>query len=114
MMRFSIYSGSVLVGYSALESGDFSMGVAFGVFEPADGYAGIQSECRTNHRDQSALKLSVQTRTGEAIPCVGVGILDYTEDLMSPCIEVNILGVPHTVYGELFPEHVAEHERQFN
>jgi len=114
MTRFSIYSGSVLVGYSALESGDPSMGVAFGVFEPTDGYVGIQSECRTNHSDQSALNLSVQTQTGRVIPCAGVGILDYTEELTFPCIEVNILGVPHAVYGELFPELVASHERQFN
>jgi len=114
MMRFSIYSGSVLVGYSALESGDPSMGVAFGELEPADGYLGIQSECRTNHSDQSALNLSVQTRTGSVIPCAGVGILDYTEELMSPYIEVNILGVPNATYRELFPNQVAKNERQFD
>ncbi|RBH55838.1 MULTISPECIES: hypothetical protein [Pseudomonas] len=90
------------------------MGVAFGEFEPADGYVGIQSECRTNHSDQSALNLSVQTRTGRVIPCAGVGILDYTEELMPPCIEVNILGVPHAVYIELFPNQVARYTRQFD
>jgi hypothetical protein len=39
MTRFSIYSGLVLVGYSALDYGDPPMGFASGKFELADGYA---------------------------------------------------------------------------
>jgi hypothetical protein len=38
MEWFHIYSGSVLVGRSALETGDPPMGVVSGEFEPADGY----------------------------------------------------------------------------
>jgi hypothetical protein len=114
MTRFSIYSGLVLVGYSALEYGDPPMGVAFGQLEPADGYAAIQDECSTNHRDQTALDLSVQTEAGLVIPCVGLAILDYSEELTPPCIEVNIFGIPHPFYGELFPEQVTLYERQFS
>jgi len=90
MMRFSIYSGLVLVGYSALDYGDPPMGVAFGQFEPADGYAAIQNQCSTNHHDQTVLDLSVQTEAGLVIPCAGLAILDYSEELAPPCIEVNI------------------------
>lgn len=114
MTRFSIYSGLVLVGYSALKYGDPPMGIAFGQFEPADGYASIQSECSTNHHDQSVLDLSVQTEAGLVIPCAGLAILDYSKEFPLPCIEVNILGIPHPLYGELFPEQVTLYERQFS
>lgn len=103
MRRFTVYSGSVLVGHSALEFGDPPMGVAFGPFEPAKGYAAIENECRTNHRDQSGLNLSVQTETGMVIPCEGVGILDYSQE-QAACIEINILGVPAPLYSRLFAQ----------
>ncbi|PWK41482.1 hypothetical protein LOY55_18290 [Pseudomonas sp. B21-040] len=114
MMRFSIYSGLVLVGYSALDYGDPPMGVAFGQFEPADEYAAIQNQCSTNHHDQTVLDLSVQTEAGLVIPCAGLAILDYSEELPPPCIEVNIFGIPHPLYGELFPKQVTLYERQFS
>lgn len=107
MMRFSIYSGLVLVGYSALDYGDPPMGVVFGQFEPADGYAAIQNQCSTNHHDQTVLDLSVQNEAGLVIPCAGLSILNYSEELAPPCIEVNIFGIPHPLYGELFPQHVT-------
>ena len=114
MTRFSIYSGLVLVGYSALDYGDPPMGVASGQFEPADGYAAIQNECSTNHHDQTGLDLSVQTEAGLVIPCAGLGILDYSKELPPPCIEVNIFGIPHLLYGELFPQQVTLYEHQFS
>ncbi len=43
MTRFSIYSGLVLVGYSALDYGDPPMGVASDQFELADGHAAAAS-----------------------------------------------------------------------
>ncbi|MFL1501945.1 MULTISPECIES: hypothetical protein [unclassified Pseudomonas] len=107
MARFSIYSGSILVGYSALEQGDPSMGVAFGAFEPAAGYRLIHSECRTNHRDQSALLLSVQTEEGLVIECSGVAILDYSEKDFEDVIEVNVLGISSPPYEALFPQHLS-------
>lgn len=90
------------------------MGIAVGQFEAADGYAAIQSECSTNHHDQTILDLSVQTEAGLVIPCAGLSILDYSNEFPSPSIEVNIFGVPHPLYGELFPEHVMLYERQFS
>ena len=85
------------------------MGVAFGSFIPAQGYATIQPECRANHGDQSKLQLSVRTPSGEIIQCEGVAILEGGGD-----IEVNVLGVPHPLYSELFPQHVAHYDSQFD
>lgn len=104
MARFSVYSRTILVGHSALELRDPPMGVAFGQFEPADGYRFIQSECRANHYDQSALALTVKTSEGQVIPCAGVGILDYSVDHQDDYIEVNVLGITHPFYVELFSE----------
>ncbi|CAH0307517.1 hypothetical protein [Pseudomonas mediterranea] len=89
------------------------MGVAFGQFVPADGYQAIQQECRANHLDQSALALCAQTEAGLVIPCAGIGILDYLEELLPELIEINILGIPRPLYEELFPEKVARYKRQF-
>lgn len=101
MARFSVYSGAILVGHSALENRDPPMGVAFGQFEPADGYRLIQSECRANHFDQSALALTVETLEGQVIPCAGVAILDCSDEHQADCIEVNVLGIPHPFYAYL-------------
>ncbi len=114
MTRFSIYSGLVLVGYSALDYGDPPIGIASGQFKLADGYAAIQNECSTNHHDQTVLGLSIQTEAGLVIPCEGLAILDYSKVLPSPCIEVNIFGIPYPLYGELFPQQVTLYERQFS
>ncbi|MDR6961426.1 hypothetical protein J2W43_005439 [Pseudomonas brassicacearum] len=71
----------------------------------------IKNECCTNHLDQPALALSVQTEAGFAIPCAGVGILNYSEELLADYIEINILGIPHSLYEELFSEQVAVYAR---
>jgi len=105
MSEFRIYSGGALVGTSTLEHGDPPMGVAFGRFMPAAGYAAIQAECQSNHRDQSSLRLSVVTPSGETISCAGVGILEGSGD-----IEVNVLGISRPEYAELFPQHIAQYE----
>ena len=96
-----------------LEFGDAPMGVAFGAFVPSEAYSQIQGECRVNHEDQSALCLSIKTETGMTVPCAGVGILDYSEEIEPPNMEVNVLGVPYPLYSVLFPEHVASYEQQF-
>ena len=81
------------------------MGVAFGRFIPGVGYSAIQAECKSNHQDQSNLHLSVRTPSGEIIRCAGVGILEGNDD-----IEVNVLGISHPEYAELFPQHVRQYE----
>lgn len=111
---FSIYSKGMLVGYSELEHGDPPMGVAHGVFVPADGYALIRVECGRNHSDQTALELSVKTSTGAAIACVVVAILDGSPGDGAGVAEVEVLGISYPMYGELFPGHVKAYDDQFN
>jgi hypothetical protein len=113
MAMFEIFSGTTLVGSSSLEHGDPPMGVAFGRFLPAAGYATIQAECINNTSDQSGLKLTVRTPTGVVIQCAGVGITDYSAELDPEDIEVNVLGISYPPYEELFPQHVAQYKEQF-
>lgn len=114
---FKIFTKDTLVGHSALELGDAPMGVAFGKFIPVEGYQDIQRECQSNREDQSGLALSVKTPSGMQIPCVGVGILDLSdefEDCEAEPIEVTVFGIPYPLYGELFPGHVAAYDKQWN
>ncbi len=112
MALYQVYAKGVLVGHSALEYGDPPMGVAFGQLIPNAAYSEIRSECISNHLDQSALQLSVRTESGLEISCAGVAILDSTADGASP--EVNLLGVPYPLYGELFPDQVSSYEKRFS
>jgi hypothetical protein len=117
MMSFAIYAGDILVGHSELELGDPPMGVAFGKFIAAEGYRHIRHECRTNHADQAALALKARSPTGDWLPCVGVGVMDYSDhadDGDEPYVEATVLGIPYPLYGELFPAHVAAYEKQFS
>lgn len=114
MGNFAVFSNGVLVGHSMLEGGDPPMGVAFGAFHPSPGYSSIEHQCKTNHADQSALGLSVQTSVGVEIKCEGVGILDYSAEAGEPFAEVNVLGIPYPLYAELFPAYVTSYEKQFS
>jgi hypothetical protein len=113
MARYAVYSKGVLVGHSRLEHGDPPMGVAFGEFTPNEAYREIQSECTTDHADQTALELSVQTESGIEISCAGVAILDYSGENDEPYAEVNVLGITYPRYEELFPDHVARYDQLF-
>ena len=114
MELFRIYSGSKLVGWSALEDGDPPMGVVSGEFKPADGYPAIQAECQSSCGDQSSLGLSVRTAVGVTIPCAGINISDYSQELADGCMEVSILGIPYPLYETLFPNLVQMYTRQFD
>jgi hypothetical protein len=114
MEWFHIYSGSVLMGRSALETGDPPMGVVSGEFEPADGYVAIQAECQSNRGDQTSLSFSVRTAMGITIPCAGISIADYSLELGGGCIEVTVLGVPHPLYEALFPNQVLMYARRLD
>jgi hypothetical protein len=113
MGTFSVFAGKVLVGQSMLEFGDPPMGVAFGKFQPVAAYAEIQRECQINHTNQDHLALSVRTEAGAVVPCAGVSILHSSVESQPVEIEVNVLGIPYPLYGELFPQHVESCERQF-
>jgi hypothetical protein len=115
-MLFEIYASGILVGNSALERGAPPMGVGDGKFIAGDSYRQIQDECQGNHADQSGLALSVRTPAGTLAPCIGVAILDYSNDApkgeKKEWLEVTVMGIPYSLYGELFPEHVARYEEK--
>ncbi len=113
---FAIYAGNTLIGHSALECGDSPMGVAYGLFIAADGYDTVRHECRTNHADQARLALSARTSAGNPLPCVAVAVLDYSDpagDGEPAYVEAAVLGIPHPLYADLFPEHVAAYAQRF-
>lgn len=110
MAIFKVYKGELLVGHSELEWGDPAMGCAFGRFFPSINYQTIQKECIENHFDQTALGLSVLTPNNERIICEVVAIMDSGSDE----VELNILGISAPPYEELFPEHQAAYDNQFN
>lgn len=109
---YSVYAGMDLIGHTALESGDASMGVAYGLFTPSDRYALARNVCQQN-RDQSELQLSVATEAGDTIPAIGVSVLDYTAMVGEPEIQVNLIGVESALYETLFPAHVRAYQQRF-
>lgn len=113
MQVFTVYCGHTLVGHTALENGDPPMRVAFGRFIPGEAYRAIQRLCIDNPAEQSALNLTVKTPSNETIQCAGVGILDYSEEAGEEGIEINVLGISHPPYEQLFPHHVVSYEQQF-
>lgn len=114
MAAFLVFSHSLLVGTSDLESGAPPMGVAMGRFYPAEGYAHIQPHCGIEFQgDQSKLGLSVRTPAGDVIDCEGVGILDGSTELGPEGMEVHVLGIAWPAYDQLFPQHVAAYQQQF-
>jgi hypothetical protein len=114
MAKFSIYSDGVFIGLSELEKGDAPMGVAFGVFQPEAGYESVRDMCKVESVDQSQLNLSVLSPDGIPVPCEGIGVHEFQLESGEPEIEIEILGVPYPLYAELFPQHLAAYEKQFN
>lgn len=111
MDSFLVYAGEVLIGATALEWGDPPMGGAFGALIPEAAYEDIRSICIANWKGQAELRLSVKTSSGVSIPCVGVAILDA--NLAGEPAEVNVIGIPYPLYGELFPAHVVAYQGLF-
>lgn len=117
MPRFEIYSGISLIGWSQLELGDAPMGVAFGRFLPAPGYAAIKATVVAARGGPlpEELQLSIREHSnGEILKsCGGVHIADYSSELGIEGLEVSILGMPNADYEVIFHEHVVAYENHF-
>jgi hypothetical protein len=102
-MRFECLAGGVPVGSCELERVDPSMGVVGGRFEPYPSYATIKSIVRESRdTSQAHLALSVRQSDKADIPHSGpIKILDYSEELEE--IQIEVMGIPHPLYDELFP-----------
>jgi hypothetical protein len=107
MSRFLVYAANTWVDHSALESRDSCMGVAFGAFIPASGYAAIRSFCSSQPGDQTVLQLSVKTPDNDTIVCAGVGIMDFSDEVGEEAIEIEVLGIEWPPCETLFPERAA-------
>lgn len=117
MHRFEIYSGSSLIGWSELELGDAPMGVAFGRFLPAPGYAAVQAAVVAAQGGPLPEELLLSIRDGNGAileSCGGVHIVDHSSELGPEGLEVSILGVPYPSYEVVFREHVSAYEQQLN
>lgn len=115
-MRFDIFNGSALVGWSALERGDAPMGCAFGRFYPEPEYVKIKNYVISTHGSiQDQLQLNVRTSEGEVLePVGGVRITDLSAELgEEEGLHVEVLGVGYPGYERLFPLHVRAYNELF-
>ncbi|WP_177330325.1 hypothetical protein [Pseudomonas sp. PH1b] len=109
--RFKVYQGSTLLGWSALESADPPMGVAFGQFIPAAAYAALQERVRAlTAAAQVELQLQVH-HLDQPVPAMGVSIQDYSAECGADAIEITVLGIGYPLYEQLFPHAVAAYQQ---
>jgi len=102
-MKYEVFAGDVMIGWSELEKGDPPMGVALGVFHPTDSY-----------RAGEARGLRVRPEGGGFFePAAGVQIEDYSADLGADGIEISVLGLDADTYQQFFPMHLKAYEEQF-
>jgi hypothetical protein len=81
------------------------MGVAVGKFLPGPAYDTLKQEVvASTYSSQDHLDLAICAQDGERIPSVGVHIYDASLVLTADDIQVEILGIPWPLYGELFPD----------
>lgn len=115
MPRFEILAGGVVIGYSELEHGDSPMGVASGKFFPLPAYESIQPQViAAREGSQEGLDLAVRAAGGQTIPAQGgVRIDDYSAELGEDGLEVDVMGIPHPLYEELFPGRHEEYVKGF-
>ena len=116
LMRFDIFNGSVLVGWSELERGDAPMGCASGRFHPESGYSAIRAYVvSTLNTVQDQLRLTVRTNDGEMLdPIGGVRISDLSaEPGEVEGLEVDVVGISYPTYERLFSNHVQAYDEQF-
>jgi hypothetical protein len=114
MGRFEVWVNSVMVGLSALESGDPPMGVAIGRLHPNDSYAAFQAQIiAAKGENLDGLTVSVRLQGGQELVCAGCHIIDFSPDVGPDGIEASVLGLSEPPYDELFPEHVLKYRNAF-
>ena len=118
---FDIFYGDVLIGRSALESGDPPMGVAFGQFVPADAFFLLRSDMKPArdgtgkecHDRRHLAGVCAKTGEGIALVCSGVEVCEYGEADNALGWEVVCLGIERPPYERLFPLHVKAYNDKF-
>src|SRR5215469_16142470 len=105
-MRFTIKLGNEVIGFSVIDSGDPSMGCAYGRFIPTPAYSTFQQHC-IRHREnwEPVPGLSVEEASGIRLECSGgFQIVDYSPEIGSEGIELHLFGITTPPYGSLFPD----------
>jgi hypothetical protein len=105
-MRFAVKLGTEVVGSSVIDSGDPSMGCAYGKFVPTAAYGAIQQHCiRCRENWEPIPGLRVEEARGIALECSGgFQIADFSPELGSEGIELHLLGITVPPCAELFPD----------
>ena len=107
-MRFTVKLGAQMAGYSVIDSGDPSMGCAYGKFVPTPAYSAIQQHCiRCREKWEPVSGLRVEESRGIALECNGgFQIVDFSPELGREGIELHLLGISTPPYAEIFPDDV--------
>jgi hypothetical protein len=106
-MRFLVFAGPTLIGWSHLEQGDAPMGVALGQFFPADAY-----RASIHTLEGAKLRVSPEDSLQSLETSGGVHITDYSADLGPDGIEISVLGIEADSYQRFFPHHVRAYREQ--
>ena len=113
-MRFTVKLGTEVVGSSIIDSGDPSMGCAYGTFVPTPAYSAIQQHC-IGHRErwQTVPGLTVEEARGIPLECSGgFQIVDFSPEFGSEGIQLHLLGITTPPYAELFPNDLKNRDRR--
>lgn len=130
-MKFLLYAGQELVGWSALEVADAPMGCVSGVFYPNENYTKIKSvireysECSALGAKGSkeeyekawgkveALGLTVKPEQEQTFEPVGVSLIDFAEELEDETgRELSVIGLPLETFIKYFQEAHDHYWRQ--
>ncbi len=109
MKRFEVLADGLLVGHSDLELGDPPMGCAGGRFWPSPAAVHLRPALlAAREGSQAHLLITVRPIGGQVVSAQGgVQILDYSAELGSEGLEIQVLGIGYPLYAELFPERVS-------
>jgi len=100
-MRFDVVVDDVVVGWTALESGDPPIGVARGQLHPNDAYGDVKP----------GSSFRVRAVGGEFLePSAGVHVEDCSADSGADAIEISVLGLDSAIYETYFAAHVRAYE----
>jgi len=107
MRRFEIRCDDAVVGFSDFESADESIGIRFGRFVAASGYAEFQSRFAQEQEMTETLALPLSVfHSGTRVPTRWVHVVDFSADLgQDTGIEVFAQLPDYETYRALFRIH---------
>ena len=122
-MRFNIYSGDSLIGWSALEHGDPPMGMASGTLHPSGSYSEVRATFRKLYscgsdvppdvwHEIESLALWAESEGGKVVSDE-VGVLDPSGELPEEPPEVEVRCRDAEAYERHFPHHIRAYEERF-